>query len=110
MSKRNPTKITARQMEVLWLVCKGNPDEPHAFLADLDQILERLSVRTTKEAMQFTVRALIANGLIEKAPRELRRERLRVTYQATALGLSIGKPAVSTILVSEEDDALEALA
>lgn len=55
-------------------------------LADFDQLLERLSWKPTKASAQFTIRALIGKGLVEKAPLQSRRGRNRVCYSLTEDG------------------------
>lgn len=56
---------------------------------DLDQLLERLDYQTTKESLQFSLRALIGHGLIRKAERELRRDRIRQTLVPTTYGKQV---------------------
>lgn len=56
---------------------------------DLDQLLERLDYKTSKESLQFSLRALIGHGLIRKAERELRRDRIRQTLVPTTYGKQV---------------------
>jgi hypothetical protein len=104
------TKLTPHQYEVLRIIIKGNEsDDPWGYNADLDQILERVSKETTKQAMQFTIRSLIHNGMIVKIPRVLRRGRMRVLYAPTDLGKGVAgtrdeKPA---FLESDESSLFE---
>lgn len=76
--------LTMKQIEQLKVICPGNPDGTDA---DLDEVLERLSYRTTKQSFQFSLRALIKKGLVVKGPRVSRRGRERQTLTPTALGL-----------------------
>ncbi|WP_051331778.1 MarR family transcriptional regulator [Methylocaldum szegediense] len=76
-------RLTAKQMEILRLIRRGNPDE--SFI-DLDQLLERLSYRPSKQSMQFSIRALIKRGLIEKKGLEIRRGAKRITFCLTPKG------------------------
>lgn len=74
--------LTSKQKAILALIVKGNPDGP----IDLDQLIERIPYVTSKQSMQFSVRALTSKGLIEKGPTEVRRERARRTFRVTPLG------------------------
>lgn len=75
--------LTAKQKSILALVLHGNPD---GSLIDLDQLIDRVPYAPTKEAMQFSVRALANKGLIEKAGLEVRRGRGRRLFAITDLG------------------------
>jgi hypothetical protein len=75
--------LTDKQAEILKTVCRCNPDG--TFL-DLDQLLDRLTYKPTKEALQFSLRFLINRGLIEKKPVELRRGAKRRVIAGTADG------------------------
>lgn len=75
--------LTQKQSEILKLVIKGNPDG--TFL-DLDQLLDRLSYKPTKQALQFSIRYMIDKGLIEKKPTEHRRGAKRRLIAGTADG------------------------
>lgn len=105
------SKVTAKQFEVLDLIVKGNPStatEAHS-LIDLDQLLERMKRETTKQAMQFIIRALVTNQMIEKAGQEKRRGRVRITYRPTALGEGIVTPRGSLpAFIEPEPGSLEA--
>ncbi len=104
--------LTAKQKAILALVVHGNPDGTPI---DLDQLIDRVPYAPTKEAMQFSVRALINRGLIEKGGTELRRERSRRLILATDLGrhwaaLVCPKPVplrVEEVLSDEEFKKLE---
>lgn len=104
------TSLTAYQLEVLGLICVGNPvgaGNPFDPL-DMDQLLVRVGRSPTKAAMQFTIRALINNGMMEKGS-EKRRGRIRVTYLATVLGSAVGSPPKTNLsLVEPEPGSLEA--
>lgn len=80
--------ITARQLEVLQHLSRVEPG--HAL--DFDQLLPLLSWAPTKEATQFTIRALVTRGLMAKGDLELRRGRKRVTYHITAEGARVLDP------------------
>jgi predicted transcriptional regulator len=73
--------LTDHQRDVLEVIFRGNTD---GTFVDMDQILERVERRTTKQSMQFTLRSLIAKNLIMKHRRERRRLRSRIVYSPTA--------------------------
>jgi hypothetical protein len=81
------TTLTSKQMTIMELVLRGNGTTPDgAFIPiDLDQLLERLPYETTKQSMQFSIRALINREMLERGPRENRRGRSRVTLKPTKL-------------------------
>lgn len=78
--------LTTKQIQIMSIVIRMNED---GSFVDLDQLLERLPYETTKQSIQFSVRALVAKELIEKKPREKRRERSRVILAPTELGYQI---------------------
>jgi hypothetical protein len=103
------TKLTAHQMEVLRIIIKGNDSpSPELALADLDEVLDRVSRDTSKQSMQFTIRSLVHNGMIVKCDRARRRGRLRVTYKATELGKAVGadRPPVAPSFVESAVESL----
>lgn len=73
--------LTEHQRNVLEIIFRGNPD---GTFVDMDQILERITKRTTKQAMQFTLRSLSVKDLIMKHERQRRRLRSRIVYSPTA--------------------------
>ncbi len=76
-------RLTERQLELLKVIGAGNPD---GTVADLDQIIERASYKPTKASIQFSLRALEAHELIERAGTEKRRARQRALWKVTAMG------------------------
>lgn len=86
--------LTTKQIEILRIVAKGNPD---GSFADLDEILMRASYKPTKQAIQFTIRSLIEHNLIEKHASEKRRGRQRVLIGATELGMHFANAGVSSV-------------
>lgn len=94
-------RLTEKQIEQLRVICPGNPDGSYV---DLDEVLERLNYRTTKQSFQFSLRALITKGLVVKGPRETRRGRDRQTLIPTSLGLAyFPKPkTLAEMLVAPE--------
>ena len=81
-------RLTAKQKEVLAVIIKSNPD---GSLVDLDQILMNIRYYSTKQAMQFIIRALIRKGLIVKKGSENRRARRRVLLAPTIFGLDYAR-------------------
>ena len=82
--------VTAYQLELLTTL--RAIQSAAGALADMDQLLERLSWTPSKESLQFSIRALIAKGLIEKAGIETRRGRNRICYQMTVDGKAVLDP------------------
>lgn len=82
--------VTDKQLQILKIVSTGNGKDPAtgAFIpVDLDQLIDGLAYKPTKASIQFSIRALIKRGLIEKgATHEKRRGRQRVLILATPLG------------------------
>lgn len=97
--------LTQKQTEILSIVAKGNAD---GTLADLDEVIARASYKPTKQAIQFTIRALVEHGLIEKRGQEKRRNRMRVVFGVTDLGRHFANHATpsvaATIIEPEESD------
>lgn len=62
--------MTNKQIAIMQALIRGNPDG--SFL-DLDELLTALTYETTKQSLQFSIRALVKHGLIEKKGLELRR-------------------------------------
>lgn len=88
MSKLDATN---KQLEILRIINVGNGLDGDGRLipVDLDELLERLSYKPSKESLQFSIRALIARKMIEKGERQTRRGRLRAIILPTALGKAV---------------------
>lgn len=56
---------------------------------DMDQLLENLPYKTSKESLQFSLRALIGKGLIRKGEKQVRRGRCRRIIELTEFGKSM---------------------
>lgn len=107
--------LTHKQKELLRVIHAGNEDGSPT---DLDQVLERVRYETTKQSLQFSIRALIERELIEKKGVEKRRSRQRQIIAITELGAQYAEfgraapvgaeenPVVSTIEDDENDTAL----
>ena len=87
--------LTFRMLLILDVIYRRNSD---GSLVDLDQLIERVSYDVTKQAIQHSLRAMLEKGVIEKAGREKRRDRSRMTYRVTKLGHDlIRAPSVKII-------------
>lgn len=93
--------LTLKQIELLNTIGRRNPD---GSAVDLDQLIERLSYKPTKQSIQFSIRALIAHGLIQKDAPEKRRGRTRTLISLTEKGgIMVGKPKLSLVeTISDE--------
>lgn len=98
--------LTQKQLELLSIISKANPDGSPT---DLNEIIERLSYKPTKEAVQFSIRALIAHELIEKVGSDNRRGRRRVLISCTSMGkhFATATDGVSFVSSEEEDKIIE---
>jgi DNA-binding MarR family transcriptional regulator len=85
--------LTIKQIEIMKVVAAATAAEP----VDLDQLLERLPYATTKESLQFSLRAIERHGLIDRSHAEHRRGRLRRLVKPTDMGRAViggtGRPA-----------------
>lgn len=92
--------VTRHQLEVLKLAQAASAP------IDLDQLLPVLSWEPSKEAAQFTIRALVKKQMLEKLPLTLRRGRLRVSFRVTGKGglvLDPRGPSRDDLLLLEPD-------
>ncbi len=101
--------LTTKQIELLRVISAGNED---GSATDLDEILGRVRYETTKQSLQFSIRALIAHGLIEKKGVEKRRGRQRQVIAVTELGRTYAggkrsEPVENPIVSTVEADALD---
>lgn len=93
--------LTSKQQSIMKHIIAGNPNNT---AVDIDQLLERLDYKTTKESLQFSLRALIGHGLIRKADRELRRDRVRQTLVPTGFGKQVYAETVPSFVTDITDD------
>jgi len=70
------------------VIIKGNED---GSFVDMDELLERIAYKTTKQSVQFSLRALINRNMINKQEREKRRGRRRAVFSATRMGYHMMK-------------------
>jgi DNA-binding MarR family transcriptional regulator len=100
-------RLTKKQVELMSIIIRKNED---GSAVDLDQILARLSYVTTKQSLQFSIRALVQKGLIVKQELEKRGSHARRTVVATDYGRQVLGPRDSksskTYIVSVEEDEL----
>jgi hypothetical protein len=92
--------LTQKQQSIMKQIIAGDGEAA----IDLDQLLERLDYKTSKESLQFSLRALIGHGLIRKAERELRRDRIRQTVVPTTFGKEIYSEYVPRFVSDISDD------
>lgn len=78
--------MTQKQCQITDIILRGNPD---GSFIDLDQLVERVPYKTSKDSMHFSIRALIKHGLIEKKPLEHRRGQDRCILAPTARAYSV---------------------
>ncbi|CCG43279.1 hypothetical protein [Magnetospirillum molischianum] len=74
--------MSQKQIAIIRAIMRGNAEGD---FVDLDELLKLLPYTTTKQSLQFSIRALIKHGLIEKRPREVRRGRARRVLAPTLL-------------------------
>ena len=101
--------LTQKQIELLRVIGTRNED---GSAVDLDQILELLSYQTTKQSLQFSIRALIAPDLIKKDAPEKRRGRTRTLISLPPAGVVMNggaKKPTSFVADVEEDAMMEEL-
>lgn len=95
--------MTDKQSEIMKLISEGNEDGSPV---DIDQLCERLTYKPSKEALQFSLRALAKHKMIERTETENRRGRRRRLLTVTKEGNKIFgiKPELGEIPASEELD------
>lgn len=97
--------LTQKQIDVIGVVVAGNGNIGGVFSpCDLDQLIERIPYKPTKEALQFSIRNLIKKGAIEKAGTENRRGRRRVLIGPTKLGKSVITAETNPCFVEHDDE------
>ncbi|MGZ8172596.1 MAG: hypothetical protein ACXWT0_01710 [Methylobacter sp.] len=86
-------RITNKQIALLAAIRKGGDNGE---FTDLDQILANLDYDTTKQSLQFSLRALIKRGWAIKHEQETRRKQSRRVISLTALGYDIAAARCKT--------------
>jgi DNA-binding PadR family transcriptional regulator len=83
-------RMTQKQVVLMTCLANKNSDGSHL---DLDELLSRLRDEyrwdTSKPSLQFSIRRLVAEGIIEKQAREKRRSRQRAVLALTDLGMKV---------------------
>jgi len=72
--------FSEKQKSILKVIMVGNEDGTDV---DMDQLINRVNYKTTKESMQFSLRALIKRGYVEKLGCEKRRGHSRRLIRCT---------------------------
>lgn len=82
-------RVTKKQIALLAAIRKGGDS---GNFPDIDQVLKNLSYETTKQSLQFSIRALIKNGWVVKGDLEVRRgQERRVVFLTHAGYLIVNK-------------------
>jgi len=109
---RDSRVFTTKQLQILQVIATGDGmDEKGEFLpVDMDELIALVPYKTSKQSMQFSVRALIRRGLITKSDRVQRRGRSRVTFTLTESGQTVfKKPEPAMVSDPGLDELLEDL-
>ncbi|WP_323016465.1 hypothetical protein [Castellaniella sp.] len=81
-------RLTEKQYQIMSTIVDGTHDAAgNPCALDMEQLLDRLPYRTTRESMQFSLRKLEGRGLITR-DYEKRRGRCRALVYPTKLGLT----------------------
>jgi hypothetical protein len=75
--------LTTKQMLILAVVKAGNSDGTPI---DLDQIVARLPYETSKESLQFSIRALVKREMLDRSKKVVRNGRSHRVIELTELG------------------------
>lgn len=100
--------LTDKQYKILTVLCDGNgQDEQGNFIpADIDELLERLSYKTSKPSMQFSIRPLVRAKYIEKGY-EKRRGAQRVLLIPTKLARKVMGRMLPAFIEPEDLEAID---
>lgn len=93
--------MTQKQIQIMKLVVAGNGlnEKGELIPVDLNELLERLPYKTSKDSMHFSIRALMRRGMLFKAGLERRRNRMHLVLLPTKLGIaSVATKAVETVV------------
>ncbi|ELO1949020.1 hypothetical protein QWQ80_004673 [Salmonella enterica] len=85
--------LTDKQKDIIKTINLGHE---RGHLLDLDELLEVLPYKTTKQSMQFSIRALVKKELVEKG---MCRQRGDSGYHRRTLGLTTLGRARAKLLV-----------
>lgn len=98
--------LTTKQLELLKVIGDANEDGSPT---DLDQLLERLTYKPSKQSIQFSIRALVNHGLIKKGDSEKRRGRVRAIIELTEMGRSVTGKKKTSYLEPESEEIMDEL-
>lgn len=73
-------RLTRKQIALLEVIQRGNED---GSFVDMEQLIDRIHYKPSRQSLQCSIRAMEARGLVERKPLELRRGRHRVLYALT---------------------------
>ena len=95
------TTLTDKQYRIMSVIIHGDgcDEDGKRIPVDMSRLLDLLSYRTSRDSMQFSIRALVKNGLVMKDS-DLRRGARRVIYQPTKLGLQLFGRVVTPVAAS----------
>lgn len=113
-SYRANETMTQKQYAIMTVICQGDgKDGEGKFVAiDIDQLLERIPYKTTKDSMHFSLRALMRRGLLKKGDIRPRNGRHRRTLVATDLGRALilqQEKSEHFVEPTEPDEIIESL-
>ncbi|BBI61688.1 hypothetical protein [Vreelandella sulfidaeris] len=77
-------RLTAKQTQIITTIHAHQQAKEEDI--DFDQLLAELPYETSKESMQFSIRALIKKGMVSKGNSVTRRGRSRRTFSITVFG------------------------
>lgn len=97
-------RLTSKQVTILNVVIAGNDASGQKSPCDLDQIIQRVGYNPTKDAIHFSIRKLIAKGLIFKSGMERRRERRHVLISPTTAAIELFKAKENTSYIEPDDE------
>lgn len=81
-------RVTKKQYLLINVI--GTTNDDGDFL-DIDQILDKLPYETSKQSLQFSIRALVKNGFAEKRGLEERRGQSRIVISLTKEGYRLAQ-------------------
>lgn len=100
-------QLTTKQIAILRVVLEGNGQVNGNFSpCDLDQIMERVGYNPTKHAIHFSIRKLIAKGLIFKLGLENRRDRRRILISPTDTAIKLFESKENNSYIETTDEFL----
>lgn len=83
-------RLTEKQIQIISTIHLHHQENGEDI--DMNQLLEELPYRTSKQSMQFSLRALVKKGILVKRDGLVtRRSRARITYAITQFGRSLLK-------------------